>query len=375
MTSLNYNYKINYIVILLSVLSIIYILFTNTYFSVENSFIYGAADGESYLKIAEASPYISNQDIQPIHSERFIISYLIGFLAKIFDIEIYLLFRFFVIICILLINYFLIKILFLFNFSLNSILISILLVNLNPYIARFYIANPLMINDLVFHTGALYCIYGLILERKKKFFLGLIISIIARQSALAIFFGIVFSKFFLKDKFFLNKKDILLSLIIIVFFYLIGAIYSSNTITYAEERYDQYYVTILGIFIESKSFKELFIFFVWPFLSFMPLILYSLLYLKIDLFKLKENTSLNYFVLSFCLLIVFQPIIQGIDVGGKNIIRLSTFAFVPALVLLKINSMDKKNNLIINIFFIVLLLVWSSHPTFSKFNFLENYKF
>ena len=92
MTSLNYNYKINYIVILLSVLSIIYILFTNTYFSVENSFIYGAADGESYLKIAEASPYISNQDIQPIHSERFIISYLIGFLAKIFEIEIYLLF-------------------------------------------------------------------------------------------------------------------------------------------------------------------------------------------------------------------------------------------------------------------------------------------
>ena len=375
MTSLNYNYKTNYIAILLSVLSLIYILLTNTYFSIENSFIYGGADGESYLKIAEASPYTTNQAIQPIHSERFIISYLIGFLSKIFEIDLYLLFRFFTIICILLLNYFLIKILFLFNFSLNSVLISTLLVNLNPYITRFYISNPLIINDLVFHIGSLYCLLGLILKRKKNFFLGLIISIIARQSALAIFFGIIFSKFFLKDKFFLNKKDILLSLIIILFFYIIGFIYSSNTTTYADERYNQYYVTIFGIFIENKSFKELFIFFAWPFLSFTPLILYGLLYLKIDLIKLSKNTSLNYYILSFCLLIFLQPILQGIDVGGKNIIRLSTFAFVPVLILLKINSVDKKINLIVNIIFIAVLLIWSSHPTFSKFNFLENYKF
>ena len=72
---------------------------------------------------------------------------------------------------------------------------------------------------------------------------------------------------------------------------------------------------------------------------------------------------------------MIQPILQGIDVGGKNIIRLSTFAFVPVLILLKINSVDKKINLIVNIIFIAVLLILSSHPTFSKFNFLENYKF
>ena len=111
MTNLNYNFKFNYITILVSLLSIIYILFTNSYFSIESSFIYGGADGESYLKIAEASPNITNEYIQPIHSERFIISYLIGFLANILEVDIYLLFRCFVIICILLLNYFLIKIL------------------------------------------------------------------------------------------------------------------------------------------------------------------------------------------------------------------------------------------------------------------------
>ena len=375
MTNLNYNYKINYITILVSLLSIIYILFTNSYFSIESSFVYGGADGESYLKIAEASPNITNEYIQPIHSERFIISYLIGFLANILEVDIYLLFRCFVIICILLLNYFLIKILSLFNFSLNSTLISILLVNLNPYITRFYIANPLIINDLVFHLGGVYCVLGLILTDKKKFFIGLIISIMARQSALAIFLGVLFSKFLLNEKFFLNKKDILFSLIIILFFYFIGFQYSSNTTTYVEQRYDQYYITIFGIFIENKSLKELFIFFVWPFLSFGPLVLYSLLYLKIDLFKLKKNTIFNLYTLSFCLLIFLQPILQGIDVGGKNIIRLSTLAFIPTLILLNINSLNNKNKSIKNIIFIILLWVWSCHPTFSKFTFLENFKF
>ena len=374
---INQNYKINsnYAVLILSILSFIYIFITNNYFSIEESFIFGGGDGYSYLEIAKSSPYITEVSLQPIHTERFVVPYLIGFINKLILVDNYIIFRFLTIFCLLTINYYLIKILFLCNLSLVNILFSILLINLNPYITRFYIANPLIINDLVFHIGVLLCVFSFFEKKKKYFFLGLIISIIARQSAVAILLSIIFLNVIKKGKSFYNKKDIFFSFIIILFIYLLGYLYSSNTLQ-DDTRYNQYYTTVFGIFLENKSFNELLLFFIWPFLSFGPLILYLFLYLKSEKIKTEKNTDLNYFILFFSALIILQPILQGLEVSGRNIIRLSNFAFIPLLILAQINFVNiKKNILIKNIFFIIILFIWSSHPTYSIFSFLENYKF
>ena len=373
MTNLNYNF--NNKLILVFIISLIYILSTNIYFSIEESFIFGGADGLSYLQIAKASPNIANEFIQPIHSERFIISYLIGFLGKIVNVENYKIFRFTSIVSILVLNYLLFKIIFSYNISLKNKTFAILLIVLNPYITRFYISNPLIINDLIFHIGALISILSIKLKNKKIFYLGLIVSIIARQSGVAIFLSAFFVKIIMKQKFFLKKKDLFYSFLIMIFLYFIGYFYSLNTIAYAEERYDQYYVTIFGIFLENKSWNELLIFFTWPFLCLLPLIIFNLLFLKIEKNLLKKNLIINLFILSFCLLVIFQPILQGIDVSGKNIIRLSSFAFIPLLIFGLINSINYKNNIIKNTIFILIVFLWSSHPTFSIFSFLESFKF
>ena len=107
----------------------------------------------SYFEIFKICSKIIEIPLQPIHAERFFFPYLIGLLNKIFFIEIYSLYQIFVIIIIVLINYVLVRILK--NMGVNSfnLLFSITLLNLNPYLTRYYISNPLILNDLIFMLG------------------------------------------------------------------------------------------------------------------------------------------------------------------------------------------------------------------------------
>jgi hypothetical protein len=353
---------------------LIYIFVTNSYFEYEKSLIYGGADGFSYYEISKFAPKLSSTKIQPIHAERFFFPYIIGIISKISSIEIYLLNRILVIVLILLINKYFIDIFLKFNKNIYTILLSLLILNLNPYITRFYIAVPLIINDLFFIYGSLLSISGLKDTNKKKFFFGLIISSFARQSAAAICLAILLTKVIQKDKFFLRYSEIILSFIIFIMIYFFGYIYSS-LIPMLVPRSEQYFITIFGLFIESKTFKELFIFFVWPFLSFGPLLIFFIIFIKKSLINFKINLNINYFLIFFTLLIIMQPILQGVYVSGKNIIRLSTLAYPAVLTYLLINSKSENINKIQLIFFILILFVWSSHPTFSNFNFLEKFKF
>ena len=143
--------QINYFVFFV----IVYLIATNTYFSYEQSLISGGADGLSYFEISKFAPKLSEIPLQPIHAERFFFPYLIGLLNKIFFIEIYSLYQIFVIIIIVLINYVLVRILK--NMGVNSfnLLFSITLLNFNPYLTRYYISNPLILNDLIFMLGSL----------------------------------------------------------------------------------------------------------------------------------------------------------------------------------------------------------------------------
>lgn len=368
---MNYKKKLSYTYLFII---LIFIFSTNSYFDFEESLIFGGADGKSYFDISKYSPYLSKEAIQPIHAERFLFSYLIGLISKVTFIEIYTLNRIIVIFLIILINKYVIDFLIRLNKDNYFILLTLLILNLNPYFSRFYIAVPLILNDLIFILGSIICINSLSKKNKMQFFFGLILSSFARQSAAAICLTILFLKISNKDKFFLKFSDILISFIIFLIIYFMGYLYSSN-IPIEVSRSEQYFVTIFGLFIENKNFKELLIYFIWPFLSYGPLIIYFIFLIRKNLLIKKTNYNLNLFIFIFSVLIIMQPILQGLDVSGKNIIRLCTLAYPVILICFIINSKKFKINKIIFSFFVILSIIWSSHPTFSIFTYLEKFKF
>jgi len=360
--------------LIFSILIFAIILTTNSYFNYEQSLIYGGTDGISYLEIARKAPFLSDTPLKPIHAERFLFPYLIGILSKISSINLYDLFRILNILIILIINFYLIKILKKYNFSNFYLIFALLLFNLNPYQTRFYVANPLIITDLFFILGSIVSITGIDDRNKRNFFIGLIISSLARQSAVAIIISVVVVKLFKKEKFFLSYKEIFISWILFISIYLIGFIYSKLGFVNVSHT-SIYIVHFFGLLLEDVTLKEKIIFFIWPLLSFGPLILFYVLFVNLNFKFIENNFDTSIYIIIYSLLIISQPIISGVEMSGRNIIRLSSFAFVPILLFSIINFDFKKNSIIKNIFFILLIIIWTCHPTFSKFNFLEVLKF
>ena len=74
-------------------LSFLLLLLTNSYFSLEESIIYGARDGADYYILADNFQKIPNETL-PYHKIwRFIIPSLIGVISEIFNLQTYLVFR------------------------------------------------------------------------------------------------------------------------------------------------------------------------------------------------------------------------------------------------------------------------------------------
>ena len=107
-------------------------------------------------------------------------------------------------------------------------------------------------------------------------------------------------------------------------------------------------------------------FILYPLFSFGPIILlfFYLIYKKIIKINLNENSIFFIFLI---LGIISQPIITGPELTGKNIIRLSSYSYLPLISLIFLNISIKK---IINKsyfkYLILFVVLWSLHPTFSK---------
>ena len=128
--------------------------------------------------------------------------------------------------------------------------------------------------------------------------------------------------------------------------------------------------------MENKKLFEIFHFLILlPLLSFGPLIAVCIFTVR----KIKYNSKikdLNIFVLSSCSLMILQPFLSGIDVTGRNVIRLSTFGYIPLLLFFFSHIQLSKTFLKYKTIFIVaMLFIWSSHPTLSIFSFLKTFKF
>ena len=357
--------------ILYVALSIIFILLTNNYSS--NAIISAgsaARSGEYYFSIAENSPLFSNE-INYHHAQRFIFPFLIGYLANSFDIGLNLIFKFFTYVnflIIFLLNLYLCKNLVL-NFK--NQLLTFGLIIFNPYIFRYFTLYPSMVVDLFFILSIYIFIIFLISNNKLFLYTSIFFALSSRQTGIFLLIGIIIFSillFFFKKKNVFNLKDLVIisiisiSIYFAINWYLIGSGFSE----FPSSAY-------LGLFHYLKlqfDLKELILFFFIPLVSLIPIIL--IIYDE-KLIKFEFNLFLKLFLpIIISTLTILQPILGGPTWTGKNIIRLTTLSY-PFLIYLCLNIITYKKKIeSFKIFLIVIILtIWSLHPSFSKIDFFK----
>lgn len=346
---------------------ILFILLTNNYFNV-NEINNSAKSSYYYLEISKSFPEVAdfeNTSQSLIHAERFFIPYMVGFLSKTSNLDIFFLYRlttYLGLLILLIVNY---KILNVIN-PINSKLIMLSLVLFNPYIFRYFIANPIMLNDLFFFISLSILSYSVFKEKNLLFYLSIILALVSRQSAYIIIFAIFITVLFPGKKNFVNFNKFLICIFLLMLNILITKIYIQNT-----NLTGNYQIAFMGIFSFFKNDFDIYkfiTFLLYPLLSYLPLIIYIIynyFYKNIKISGDKKIIFLSMLILGF----FCQPILAGPDVAGKNIIRLSSYGYFILIYILAHNMINHEfNNKLIRYIFIFSLMVWSLHPTFSKIN-------
>tara|TARA_S200000501_G_C20809232_1_gene737601 strand:+ start:171 stop:1274 length:1104 start_codon:yes stop_codon:yes gene_type:complete len=358
---------------LLLIISFILVLITNSYFTFDQSLIFGARDGADYYLIAKSFTNLPVDTMEYHRAWRFIIPTFVGIVAKITNIDVYDIFRFFVIL-----------------FSMTTIIVFISLLEkiqtqnfhiyflssfliFNPYLFRFFIAMPTMINDLVFINAGILIIYGFFTKNKIFLFLGFLLALFTRQNSIFFVLGIIIVKFFFKDKSLLKLNNIIpLIFLTIVFFYI------NNNFANNYTDYNDSYALInrMGIFNLNYSYTEFINYHLFPLIIIFPVLIYFFYekeILKID----KSKSEVLILIIIFVLSIVIVAYLGGPIITGKNFIRLINLGF-PLIILLLTFSIKLKVCRVKSKKFIcyqILFFIWSLHPTFSNINLFSFFKF
>ena len=255
-------------------LSFILILLTNNYFSFEDSIYLGARDGADYFLIANGLENIPPETLHYQKAWRFIIPLCVGTIGDIFNIDTYFVFRFLTILfclsCITL--FYLILEKFKFNdfhiFFLSSFLIF------NPYLFRYFLALPTMLNDLIFINAGLVFVFGILNKNKYFLYFGFCLSLISRQNSIFFLISIIITKFFFKKNSIINIKDTIIMLILMIIFFSINYKFASH---YAFSN-DAYTLSKrFNIFSLDYNLIDFIKYNLFPLIILLPLIIYLLI--------------------------------------------------------------------------------------------------
>ena len=361
---------------------ILYVIFTNSYFSYEESLILGGADGFSYMNISKEAPSVISKDIMLIHAERFFFPYVIGLISKFLNIDTFYTYRIFVFVVLFFLNFYIYKIFKHLKYNNDLILSSFFLINLNPYISRFYISIPTIINDLIFILGFTIIIYCILKKNRNIFEISFAhyLSFWSRQSSVALLIAYILSKISSKKNL-LNKKEVIIGLLIFFLYLVITKFYTDSLPNQLDDDRSNYYsisMRVFGIFNQQSNIYETIKFLTLPVLSYIGLIIFCILFIEIKKQKLITvfKSNLLIFLIVTILLLILQPILSGPIITGRNIIRLTTLAFIPMLLFILIMSNKKKIfSFERKIVFYIVLFAQSFHPTFSKIKVFELLKF
>lgn len=357
------------IIFLYSYLCFLFLLLTNNYFD-EYNINQSATSSIYYFDIAKNFPNtfdINNDSQAYIHADRFIISYLMGAISSLFNVSVFKIFFIVSKICIIFFIYINYLIIIKFNIPTISKLLLTSLILFNPYIIRYFLANPLMLNDLIFFISISFLLLSLQRSNNSMLYIAIILALISRQTSIIIIIAFVATYFISKNNFINIKK-----IFYIVVFFIINFTLSKIYILKANLNafYDQ---NLIGLFYYLQNefyFIELINFLLYPAFSFAPLIFFLFIEYIYNRLHILEN--FNYLIFFLILGIFLQPILGGPQITGKNIIRLTSYAYLPVIYFfynfsIFQDSLNKKYS----IFFILCLITWSLHPTFSKFSFFN----
>ena len=354
-------------------LSFILVLLTNNYFSLEESFYFGARDGEDYYIIAKNLEDIPYQKLDYHKAWRFVLPAIIGIIAKIINFDVYLTLSLFTIIaCISMIIFFylILKRLKIDNFHifyLTSFLIF------NPYLVRYFLAFPTMINDIVFINSGLIILLGIIDNKKRFFYLGFLLALLTRQNSIFFLLSLIISKVIFKKKSIIKIKDIFyISILTIVLFLINNEFANNNTI------YNGTYslVNRFHLFTFDYTLLDFIKYNLFSLVILLPLLLYLIFEKKKFIFN---NIKTELFLITSLIVIFMTSVayVGGPLITGKNLIRLTNLAY-PLLILSLIMLFELKKNKVFSIKLIVyfpIFFIWSLHPTYSVVNFFNFLKF
>jgi hypothetical protein len=351
---------------LILLLLVIFLLLTNTYYG-EDQINPSATSSYYYLNIANSFPAgmsMKDSTLTYIHGERFLISYFVGFIGRLMDISnfhIFKIFTYFTILFLIILNYKIIKIIIPYE-NKGPLYLSLFL--LNPYIIRFFLSNPIMINDIVFITSISLLFLSFLDRNNILFYTAIFLAIISRQTSILIILALIVSLILPYKNEFIDLKKIFFSFLLLIINYFVSQQYLE--ISNINKFYSSEFFGLINYFQNDFEFSKFFTFLFLPILSFGPLFLIMILQkLKNEIFiKISEK---NIFFIILLILFASQPILYGPLITGKNIIRLTTFGYTP-LIFLTCLSMKNLNNLSkkTSIIFIIIMIFWSLHPTFSK---------
>ena len=356
---------------LILTLLVLFLLLTNTYYG-EDQINSSATSSYYYLNIADSFPAgmsMKNSAQTYIHGERFLISYFVGYVGHILDISnfyIFKVFTYFTILILIIVNYKNIKIIIPQK---NKGLLYFSLFLLNPYIIRFSLSNPIMINDLVFITSISLLFFSFLDKKNILFYTALLLAIISRQTSILIILSLVVSLTLPYKNEFIDSKKIFFSFLLLIINYFISQQYLE--ISNINIFYESQFFGLIDYFQNNFEFLKFFKFLFLPILSFGPLFAIMITQkLKNEIFiKINEQ---NIFFIILLILFISQPILSGPLIAGKNIIRLATFGYTSLIFLFclnikNLNNLSKRTSII----FFIIMLFWSLHPTFSKIKIFE----
>lgn len=357
---------------ILLLLFFIITLLTNSYFSFEDSLNFGARDGGDYFLIAESLKNIDFGKLDYHKAWRFMVPITIGTFADILTLDTYLTFRIFtIILCFAMgvLFYLILKKLMIDDFHIFFLMLFLIF---NPYLCRYFLALPTMINDLVFINSGLVFILGIIKNNKKLFYIGLFLALITRQNAIFFLITIIITKLFFKGNSFIKIKDIFLSLILTIIIFIINNKFANSFSVY-NETYS--IINRFNLFTFNYSFLQFLNYNLFPLIILLPPLIYVIFEKKLLILK-KVKHELFFIVLIMSFFLISVAYVGGPMVTGRNLLRLINLGY-PLIILILIYPIklkkNKKNSFKYYIY-TPLFFIWSLHPTFSNihlFNFLK----
>ncbi len=332
-------------------IGLLLLFLTNTYYTYEESMILGLVDSYNYYEIFQFSPSFPDIDLAFHHAQRFFLPYILGIISKntlIFNIANILI----IILCTII-----------FHMIINSIgcnkRIKILLTALllfNPFYFRFYLAIPLMVNDLLFSLGLIIVLYSIVLRKMIFIFIGLSIAALGRQTTILLLPSLIVYFTFLPH---INaKRKICLCIASIL---TVLAIYFSTSVlikSFAGTSHNTAHM--LGLFTWIMNNFNLYELLYFIGISIVPMLigllgifLFTTILIKRKLFNLTHATILLIFA-GIC----SQPILAGPSISGPNTIRLCLLSLPAILVLLGLFLKALEINISNKSYFVIITLIF-----------------